>query len=102
MALAVLDVLAAVSRTATVVGANATPDAIRKIKQGLILASAAFDAPSMGALAAEAAIRTLRGEMVPDRIQLPVQLVDATNLAAWDCDFARRASYPWAGAVASD
>lgn len=100
MALGVLEALAQAGREVPVVGVNATPQGIELIEQGRMIASAAFDAMSMGAIAAEAAVRTLRGERVPRRIDLPVQLVDSSNLAAWNRDYAERTTLPWETAVA--
>ena len=99
MALGVLDALTQTGRQVPVVGANATPHGIELIKTGRMIASAAFDAMSMGALAVEAAVRTLRGEKVPARIELPVKLVDQTNLSDWDCDYSFRKTVPWETAI---
>lgn len=52
------------------------PDAIVAIKSGKLLATASFDAMKMACLAAEAAVRYLRGEQVPREIMLPVEIVD--------------------------
>ena len=46
--------------------------AIAAIKAGSLLATASFDAMKMACLAAEAAVRHLRGERVPREIILPV------------------------------
>jgi ribose transport system substrate-binding protein len=73
-----------------VVGVNAVPAAIDAIKSGKMLATASFDAMKMACLAAEAAVRYLRGESVPREIILPVEIVDSANCAAWDRPFEAR------------
>lgn len=100
MAMGVSDLLNETGKTATIVGANATPDGIAMIKAGAMLASAAFDAMSMAALATEAAVRHLRGEPVPAEIMLPAELVDTSNLGDWDRDYAARVTVPWDRALA--
>jgi ribose transport system substrate-binding protein len=99
MALAMLEVLDAAGRTSIVTGINAVPDAITAIKAGKLLATADFDAMKMGCLATEAAIRHLRGEKVPARILLPVQIVDCGNCAEWDKPFTERACPRWEDVV---
>ena len=99
MALGVLQALEEAGRSATVVGANATPDGIALIKSGRLLASAAFDAMSMATLAGEAALRHLAGEKVPRQITLPAQLVDRNNCADWDKDYGLRTPVSWQQAV---
>lgn len=95
MALAAIEVLEAAGRSAPVVGVNAVPEAIAAIKAGKLLASADFDAMKIGCIATEAALRHLRGEPVPSEILLPVQIVDASNYAAWDMPFEQRRCPDW-------
>jgi ribose transport system substrate-binding protein len=96
MALGVLDALeAGAGDTPLVVGVNAIPEAISAIAAGRMLATASFDAMSMSAIATEAAVRHLRGEMVPREIILPVQVVDATNYSAWNLPFEARTCPGW-------
>jgi ribose transport system substrate-binding protein len=95
MALGVLDALDRGNCTPLVVGVNAVPEAIAAIKTGWMLATASFDAMAMSAIATEAALRHLRGEMVPREIMLPVQIVDASNCAKWDLPFAARSCPRW-------
>jgi len=90
MAVGVLDALDAVGRTATVVGVNAIPQAIDAIAAGRMLATADFNAMQMAYLAAECAVRHLRGEAVPERIELPVQIVDASNCQQWNLPYEQR------------
>jgi len=102
MALGVLDALgtrAAQPGRPLVAGVNAVPEAVAAIASGRMLATADFDAMAMSSLAAEAAVRHLRGEAVPAEIMLPVQVVDAANCAAWDRPFAARAEPVWESAV---
>lgn len=95
MALAAIEVLEAAGRPAPVVGVNALPDAIAAIKAGRMLASADFDAMKIACIATEAALRHLRGERVPREIMLPVQIVDASNCAAWDVPLEKRECPEW-------
>jgi ribose transport system substrate-binding protein len=99
MALAMIEVLEDAGRKSVVTGVNAVPDAIRAIKRGKLLATIDFDAMKIAALATEAAIRHLRGEIVPPEITLPVQVVDASNYEKWDKPFEQRDLVPWEEAV---
>jgi ribose transport system substrate-binding protein len=90
MAIGVLDALDAAGRKAAVVGVNAIPQAIEAIAAGRMLATADFNAMQMACLAAECAVRHLRGEMVPATIELPVQIVDRGNCVQWDLPYAQR------------
>jgi len=91
MALGAIDAFEAVGNPLVpIVGVNAVPDAIAAIKSGKLLATASFDAMKMACLAAEAAVRYLRGEQVPREIMLPVEIVDRANCAAWDLPFETR------------
>jgi ribose transport system substrate-binding protein len=78
-----------------VVGINAIPEAIAAIRAGRMLATADFDAMKMACIATEAALRHLRGEAVPARIILPVQVVDASNCGLWDRPYEERAAPSW-------
>ncbi len=90
MAMGVLDALDAAGRAAAVVGVNAIPQAIQAIADGRMLATADFNAMQMAYLAAECAVRQLRGEAVPASIELPVQIVDRSNYHQWDQPYAQR------------
>jgi ribose transport system substrate-binding protein len=90
MAIGVLDALDAAGREAAVVGVNAIPQAIEAIAQGRMLATADFNAMQMAYLATECAVRHLRGERIPPRIELPVQIVDRRNHAQWNRPYAQR------------
>lgn len=90
MALGALDALGAARRKAAVAGVNAIPEAIAAIKSGEMLATADFNAMRMAALATECAVRHLRGEAVPEKIELPVEIVDRSNCHRWDLPFDQR------------
>lgn len=90
MALGALDALRAAGRPAAVAGVNAIPEAVAAIKRGEMLATADFNAMRMAALATECAVRHLRGEPVPETIELPVEIVDRRNCDLWDLPFEQR------------
>ena len=90
MALGALDALRAARRKAAVAGVNAIPEAITAIQSGEMLATADFNAMRMAALATECAVRHLRGEAVPEKIELPVEIVDRRNCHLWDLPFEQR------------
>ena len=100
MALGVIDALKdGGHREVPIIGANVTPAGVELIKQGKMIASAAFDALSMGAVAAHAAFRHLDGDKVPREILLPAELVDTQNLGDWDCDYDKRKAVSWEAAI---
>ncbi len=99
MALGALDVLQKRGLHRPVVGINAIPEAVEAIRQGRMLATVDFDAMKMACTATEAAIRHLRGERVPARIMLPVQIVDASNCERWDRPYAARECPTWEEAL---
>lgn len=90
MALGVIDSLRMANRKAKVVGVNAIPEAISAIQNGDLLATADFNAMRMAYLAAECAVRHLNGETVPAQIQLPVQIVNASNCNMWNLPYEER------------
>jgi ribose transport system substrate-binding protein len=83
MALGALDALDAAGRSALVVGNNGTIEAAEQIARGRLLASMDYDGQRMGAVAAMAALRHLRGEAVPREILLPAVPITRANHAAW-------------------
>jgi len=95
MSLGAIEALDAAGRSAAVVGVNALPDAITAIKSGKLLATVDFDALKIACIAAEAAIRHLRGQPVPKDIELPVQIVDAANCQPWDRPLEERECPKW-------
>lgn len=90
MALGAQDALSAAGRDVIASGVNAIPEAIEAIKAGTMLATADFDAMNLSALATECALRHLRGEAVPEKVDLPVQLVERSNCSQWDLPFEKR------------
>lgn len=90
MAIGVLDALDVAGKNAAVVGVNAIPQAVEAIGAGRMLATADFNAMQMAYLAAECAARHLRGEPVPARIELPVQIVDRSNYTQWNLPYEQR------------
>jgi len=99
MSLGAIEALEAAGRSAAVVGVNALPDAITAIKRGKLLATVDFDALKIACIAAEAAIRHLRGQPVPKDIELPVQIVDAANCQPWDRPLEERECPRWEDVV---
>lgn len=95
MALGAIEALEAAGRRVPVVGVNALPEAIAAIKSGKLLATVSFDAMHISSIATEAAIRHLRGELVPREILLPVQVVDSSNYQPWDRPFEERECPTW-------
>jgi ribose transport system substrate-binding protein len=97
MALGALDAIeqAGSDTRPLIVGVNAIPEAVAAIAAGRMLATASFDAMAMSEIATETAVRHLRGEHVPAEIMLPVQVIDASNCAAWNVPFERRPSPDW-------
>ena len=95
MSLGAIEALEAAGRSAAIVGVNALPQAITAIKRGKLLATADFDALKIACIAAEAAIRHLRGQPVPKDIELPVQIVDAANCQPWDRPLEERECPRW-------
>ena len=99
MSLGAIEALEAAGRSAAVVGVNALPAAITAIKCGKLLATVDFDALKIACIAAEAAIRHLRGQPVPKDIELPVQIVDAANCQPWDRPLEERECPRWEDVV---
>jgi len=95
MALGAIDALHERGWQLPVIGINALPEAISAVRAGRLLATVDFDAMKMAHLATEALLRHLRGERVPRQIVLPVQIVDRSNFAAWDCPLSERACLRW-------
>lgn len=98
MALGALEALDAAGRRAAVVGINAMPDAIRAVRDGTMLATVSYDALSLACTAVQAAVRLLDGLVVPRQLELPAEVIDAGNCAAWDRPYEERKlpSWEWA------
>jgi ribose transport system substrate-binding protein len=95
MALGALEALAATGREIPMVGMNAMPQAINAIKAGKLLATVSYDAQSLVGIAVQAAIRILDGKPVPPVIELPAEIIDITNCAAWDRAYEDRPLPEW-------
>jgi len=100
MALGALEAMRQSHRLCPIVAINATPDGIKAIKNGTLLASAAFDAMKLAALAVEAAVRVLKGGSVPSELVLPAEIVDRFNCEAWDRPYEARPLPEWHRLVA--
>jgi ribose transport system substrate-binding protein len=99
MSMGIIEALQAAGRRIPVIGVNALPEAIHAIKSGQLLATVNFDAMKMSCLATEAAIRHLRGERVPAEIELPIEIVDASNCQPWDRAIEERECPRWEDVV---
>jgi len=99
MALGALEAMQERGRKAAIVGVNATPEGVRAIRDGDLLASASFDAMKMACLAVEAAVRVLEGDTVPAEVMLPVEMVDRSNCDAWDRPYEERPLPEWNACV---
>ena len=95
MAIGVLAALRRTGRTAQVVGLNGTMEAARAIAEGRMLASEDYSGFALGCLAAETAIRHLRGQPVPKEIMLPVRIIDRSNVSEWLVPVDRRTCPDW-------
>ncbi len=85
MAVGVSEALVAAGRggKTNVVGIDAVPDGAAAIDAGKMLASADFSGHDQGYLAVTAAVRSLRGQPVPKEVELPVVIVDKSNVKPW-------------------
>lgn len=95
MAMGVMDAMDEAQCDATLIGINAMPDAIKAIRAGRLKATAAYDAMGMACIAAEAAFQWLAGNNVPSEIELPVDIIDATNCVEWDRSYEERPLPDW-------
>jgi len=95
MSLGIIDALHETGRRIPLVSINGTPDAIAAIKAGDMLSTTEFSTLGFGAVAAEAALRHLRGETVPPEIMLPTRIITAENIAAWDKPYEERDCLTW-------
>ena len=95
MAFGAVEALAAAGRTAKVVGVNGLPEAIDNIERGTMQASVDFSAFNIAGIAAQAALRHLRGEPVPASIMVPAALIDRRNIDQWTVPMADRPCPAW-------
>ncbi|MEQ8813897.1 MAG: sugar ABC transporter substrate-binding protein [Thalassobaculum sp.] len=99
MALGAIAALREAGREAAVVGINAMPDAIRAIRSGAMLATVSYDALSLVCTGVHAAVRILTGRPVPRLLELPADVVDVGNCAAWDVPYEQRPLPTWESAT---
>jgi ribose transport system substrate-binding protein len=99
MALGAIEALRELGRTALVAGINAVPEAVAALRRGEMLVTCDFNAMDMAAIAAECAVRHLRGELVPREIMPPARVVDASNSELWDRPYEKRELPAWEGVV---
>lgn len=99
MSLGALEALNAANRKATIIGLNAMPDAIKAIQKGDMLATVGYDAMSLVCIGVQAAVRILDGLPVPELIELPAEIVDASNCDAWDRPYEERPLPLWENVV---
>jgi ribose transport system substrate-binding protein len=95
MALGALEAMKQAGRHVPIVGMNAMPDAVKAIIAGKLLATVSYDALSLVGMAVQAAIRILDGEAVPKVIELPADIIDIANCAAWDRPYEDRPLPEW-------
>jgi ribose transport system substrate-binding protein len=100
MALGALEAAQEAGRNITMVGMNAMPDAVTAIKAGRLLATVSYDALSLVAMAVQAAVRILDGLAVPPVVELPAEVIDATNCDAWDRPYDQRPLPVWGDLMA--
>jgi ribose transport system substrate-binding protein len=95
MAMGALEALAEAGRSVPMVSINGTPDAIAAVRAGDLAATASFNTHRFGCLAVEMALRHLRGERVPRRLDLAPDIIVAANAAEWDRPYEQRLCPDW-------
>jgi ribose transport system substrate-binding protein len=95
MAMGALEAFAQQGRGVPTVSINGTPDAIAEVRAGRLAATASFNTHHFGCLAVEMALRHLRGEPIPRRIDLRPDIIDADNAAEWDKPYEMRQCPDW-------
>jgi ribose transport system substrate-binding protein len=80
MALGAIRALEAAKINVPVVGFDASPDALRAIKDGKLDASVAQDAIKMGYISVESAMKAAKGEAVDKRINTGTKIIDKDNV----------------------
>jgi ribose transport system substrate-binding protein len=99
MALGALEALKAANRTSVVIGINGILPAVKQIETGAILASVDFNMFKIGCVATRAALRSLKGEPLPEKIMLPAEIIDRTNYKAWLVPVEQRSCPEWSEVV---
>ncbi len=95
MAYGVIEALDRAGRSARIVGTNGLAEAIGLIEAGRMLATVDFSAFKICHLAAQAALRHLKGERIPPAVKLPTVVIDKSNCAAWKVPFEQRPPPVW-------
>ena len=95
MALGAMEAMDEAGRSVPIVGMNAMPDAVKAILAGRMLATVSYDALSLVGMAVQAAVRILDGKPVPGVVEMPAEIIDASNCAAWDRPFEQRPLPDW-------
>jgi ribose transport system substrate-binding protein len=95
MALGALEALKDADRTSVVIGINGILPALKQIETGAMLASVDFNMFKIGCVAARAALRTLEGEPLPEKVMLPAEIIDKTNYKAWLVPVEQRTCPEW-------
>ena len=101
MAMGALEAFAEKERHVPMVSINGTPDAIAAVRAGRLAATASFNTHRFGCLAVEMALRHLRGERVPRRIDLAPDIIDSANAAEWDRPYEQRPCPEWDQVIAA-
>lgn len=101
MAMGALEAFEATGRHMPMGSINGTPDAIAAVRAGRLSATASFNTHRFGCLTVEMALRHLRGERVPRRINLTPDIIDADNAADWDRPYEQRLCPDWAQVTAA-
>ncbi len=99
MTLGVLEALKEANRTAIVIGINGILPAVKEIETGAILATVDFNMFKIGCTATRAAVRHLKGELLPEKIMLPAEVIDKTNYKAWLVPVDQRTCPEWSDVV---
>jgi ABC-type sugar transport system substrate-binding protein len=83
MALGVVDAVQAAGATGKVivVSVDATPDALKAVKQDLLAGTVAQYPDAMAYMAIETMVKKLNGETVPEKIDAPIKLITKDNLS---------------------
>jgi ribose transport system substrate-binding protein len=95
MALGVLEALKEANRSSVVIGINGILPAVKQIEAGAILASVDFNMFKIGCTATRAAVRYLKREPLPDKVMLPVEIIDKSNYKAWLVPVDQRSCPEW-------
>ncbi len=103
MAVGIAEALAAAGRggKTKVTGVDGIPDATAAIAAGRMFATADFSGHDQAYLAVTAAVRHLRKQPVPKKIELPIVIIDKQNVASFAKTPEERAVPSWDKTVAA-